>query len=59
MRLERLHGLDAHNPHHIWLLHFLFLSEINHDCDTFTDVWNHHPISGRGRNQSPNVFHMV
>ncbi|KAJ7245205.1 hypothetical protein C8J57DRAFT_1438317 [Mycena rebaudengoi] len=31
-RLERMHGLDHDNPHHLWLLHYLFLDAINLDC---------------------------
>ncbi|KAJ7722827.1 hypothetical protein B0H16DRAFT_493308, partial [Mycena metata] len=52
-RLEALHGLDRGNPHHLWLLHFLFLDSINADCEDFRVEWNHHPISGEGHDQSP------
>lgn len=39
---------------HLWLLHFLFLDEINVDADSFSADWNHHPLSGQGtHNQSP------
>ncbi|KAF5340537.1 hypothetical protein D9758_015819 [Tetrapyrgos nigripes] len=34
-RLEDLHYLDRKNPHHLWLLHFLFLEDINDDCQHF------------------------
>ncbi|VDB84695.1 unnamed protein product [Peniophora sp. CBMAI 1063] len=44
LRLERLHGLDRKNPHHIWLLHALFLDAVNQDCATFQEEWNRHPI---------------
>jgi hypothetical protein len=54
-RLERLHGLDIQNPHHLWLLHLLFLDPINQDCLEFQDTWNSHPISGIARNQTPAV----
>ncbi|KAH7908744.1 hypothetical protein BJ138DRAFT_1012174, partial [Hygrophoropsis aurantiaca] len=54
IHLERLHGLDRKNPHHLWLLHVLFLDLINTDCDIFKDEWNHHPVSGpTTQNQSP------
>ncbi|KAK7001953.1 hypothetical protein R3P38DRAFT_2557956, partial [Favolaschia claudopus] len=53
LRLERLHRLDRGNPHHLWLLHYLFLQDINKDCDDFVDYWNHHPISGKGHDQTP------
>ena len=54
-RLERIHLLDHHNPHHLWLLHHLFLTEISASCAEFCEEWNAHPISGEGHNQSPNV----
>ncbi|KAJ7751390.1 hypothetical protein B0H16DRAFT_1373775, partial [Mycena metata] len=43
------------NPHHLWVLHFLFLNEINKDCDEFRNDWNNHPISRKGHNQTPSV----
>ncbi|KAJ7804598.1 hypothetical protein B0H14DRAFT_2383616 [Mycena olivaceomarginata] len=53
-RLGRLHGLDRKNPAHLWLLHHLFLSELNEDCDEFQDEWNLHPLRGRmTSDQSP------
>ncbi|KAJ6511158.1 hypothetical protein C8R45DRAFT_814806 [Mycena sanguinolenta] len=53
-RLGRLHRLDRKNPTHLWLLHHLFLSEINADCEEFQDEWNLHPIRGRTTiDQSP------
>lgn len=55
LRLEDLHHLDRRNPHHLWLVHHLFLFLINKDCGNFKDQWNSHPISGEGHNQSPNV----
>ncbi|KAI1791268.1 hypothetical protein LXA43DRAFT_889400, partial [Ganoderma leucocontextum] len=59
-RLERLHGLDRSNPHHLWLLHILFLSLINNDCRAFQDSWNAHPISGPDTNDmSPNDMRLL
>lgn len=54
-RLEKLHSLDRKNPHHLWLLHYLFLDMINEDCKEFAETWNAHPISGEGHDRSPNV----
>lgn len=54
-RLERLHYLDPQNPHHIWLLHYLFLEELNTNCEDFSMSWNSHPISGEGHTKSPLV----
>ena len=55
LQLERRHQLDRYNPHHLWLLHHLFLHEVNDDCAYFCAEWNAHPLSGEGHNQSPNV----
>lgn len=55
VRLEAYHHLDRTNPHHLWLIHILFLAHINHDCDKFRQNWNSHLLSGKGNNQSPNV----
>ncbi|KAG6819028.1 hypothetical protein H0H93_016122 [Arthromyces matolae] len=52
-RLEDLHQLVRQNPTHLWLLHYLFLWQINEDCQKFQDEWNAHPIWGRGHNMSP------
>ncbi|KAJ7173237.1 hypothetical protein C8R46DRAFT_893090, partial [Mycena filopes] len=49
-RLGDLHRLDRKNAHHIWLLHRLFLGNVNDDCRAFQAQWNAHPISGRGAN---------
>ena len=54
-RLERRHQLDPSNPAHLWLLHLMFLDALNSDCDAFRTQWNHHPISGKGRDHSPLV----
>lgn len=54
-RLERLHQLDRKNPHHLWLLHLLFLDAINQDCTDWQQFWNCHPISGFGHDRSPEV----
>ncbi|KAG1893904.1 uncharacterized protein F5891DRAFT_985447 [Suillus fuscotomentosus] len=53
-RLERLYDLDVSNAQHLWLLHKLFLKEIESDCRSFQAEWNAHPISGEGHDQSPN-----
>ncbi|KAJ7088488.1 hypothetical protein B0H15DRAFT_780646 [Mycena belliarum] len=53
-RLGRLHHLDRKDPGQLWLLHLLFLPELNSDCREFQDEWNLHPISGRTTSdQSP------
>lgn len=54
-RLERVHKLDRSAPEHIWVLQFLFMNEIQRDCDEFMKDWNSHPLSGRGHNRSPLV----
>ena len=54
-RLERRHQLDPSNPAHLWLLHLIFLDALNSDCDEFRTHWNHHPVSGKGKDRSPLV----
>ncbi|KAF9237396.1 hypothetical protein BU15DRAFT_48887, partial [Melanogaster broomeanus] len=59
-RLERMHMLDPYNPTHLWLLHTLFLDEINHDCQEFQAQWNCHPISGPDTNwKSPKDLRLL
>ncbi|KAJ3929003.1 MAG: hypothetical protein NXY57DRAFT_944446 [Lentinula lateritia] len=58
-RLERVHGLQRNNPNHLWLLHTLFLSSINEDCDSFVQNWNSHPISGKGHDKTPNDIRLL
>ncbi|KAJ7477546.1 hypothetical protein FB451DRAFT_1032939, partial [Mycena latifolia] len=58
-RLERLHKFDPDNPHHLWLLHHLFLHAINKDCGEFQEQWNHHPISGKGNDQTPSDIRLI
>src|ERR1700748_1922927 len=55
IRLEKLHHLERANPHHLWLIHLLFLPEINSDCAEFQRTWNSHPISRVGQNMTPEV----
>jgi hypothetical protein len=55
IRLEKLHGLKRDEPHHLWLLQKLFLSDINSDCAEFQGTWNSHPISRVGKNMTPDV----
>ncbi|KAI6047241.1 hypothetical protein EDC04DRAFT_2556783 [Pisolithus marmoratus] len=45
MQLENLHHLDPGNPTHLWLLHLLFLDDIDSNCQAFQAEWNCHPIS--------------
>ncbi|KAJ7679330.1 hypothetical protein DFH06DRAFT_974840, partial [Mycena polygramma] len=53
-RLGELHRLDCKNPGHVWLLHRLFLDNINEDCAVFQAQWNAHPVSGReAHDQTP------
>ena len=56
-RLEDQFGLDCSNPGHIWLLQVLFLEGLNTDCDSFTQEWNSHPISGGDIRKKKNVLH--
>lgn len=48
-QLEIYHGLDVNNTYHLWLLHYLFLSDINADCRFFAEAWNRHKIKNKGQ----------
>ncbi|KAF7363701.1 hypothetical protein MSAN_01027800 [Mycena sanguinolenta] len=59
-RLGRRHRLDRMNPGHLWLLHHLFLVEINDDCVEFQEEWNLHPLGGPStKNQSPSDIRLL
>ncbi|KAG8959652.1 hypothetical protein FRC00_001400 [Tulasnella sp. 408] len=47
--LEVQHGLNINNRNHLWLLHYLFLPDINADCAFFAESWNHHRIQTPGQ----------
>ncbi|KAF7430680.1 hypothetical protein PC9H_006389 [Pleurotus ostreatus] len=52
--LEIHDGLDHNNNAHIWLLHYLFLSALNHDAAMWAEAWNNHSLSLRGQpNRTP------
>lgn len=44
--------LDADDEHHMFSLHYIFLSRINFALQNFKEGWNHHPLSSEG-NLSP------
>ncbi|KZT53593.1 hypothetical protein CALCODRAFT_439862 [Calocera cornea HHB12733] len=44
-QMEDQDGLDPLNATHIWILHFLFLDELNDDAVSFQNQWNHHTMS--------------
>ncbi|KAJ7711570.1 hypothetical protein B0H16DRAFT_1343643, partial [Mycena metata] len=52
--LELYHGLNINSPYHIWLLHFLFLHQINKQLCFFMEAWNQYQIRiWDGPNRSP------
>ncbi|KZT57341.1 hypothetical protein CALCODRAFT_434409 [Calocera cornea HHB12733] len=57
--LETNHGLNPLNDDHIWLLQWLFLSDMNNDALTFQNQWNYHTLALDGRNQRPVVLFLV
>lgn len=55
-RLEDMHCLRPAEPGHLWLLHQLFLDELNSDCRSFQLEWNLHGIGGpQTHGQTPSV----
>jgi hypothetical protein len=52
--LEEFHGLNPSREGHIWLLHHLFLHQIDEDAQEFVSAWNNHKMQIRGaRSASP------
>lgn len=52
--LELYNNLNVDNPRHIWLLHHLYLPEINRDAQDWAGAWNNHTVGLRGqRGRSP------
>lgn len=43
--LENHAGLNIDLSAHIWLLHYLFLGDLNQDITDWTRAWNHHKMS--------------
>ncbi|KZO99753.1 hypothetical protein CALVIDRAFT_477038 [Calocera viscosa TUFC12733] len=57
--LEASHGLNPLNEDHIWLLHWLFIDDINDDAIAFQNEWNYHTMSLPGRNQTPSELFLA
>ncbi|KAI0694683.1 hypothetical protein C8Q76DRAFT_634347 [Earliella scabrosa] len=54
IELETHCHLNAHNPGHIWLLHYLFKDAINEDATDWVRAWNRHVMQLKGsQNRSP------
>jgi hypothetical protein len=52
--LEMHHGMNAEAGDHIWLLHYLFLEELNCELKEWAKGWNHHKMQLKGEeNKSP------
>ncbi|KZO91166.1 hypothetical protein CALVIDRAFT_489461 [Calocera viscosa TUFC12733] len=51
--LEAHHGLNHMNQDHVWLLHWLFLDDVNNDAIGFQNEWNCHTMSLVEGNQRP------
>lgn len=52
--LETHHRMNAEAGDHIWLLHYLFLEELNCELKQWAKGWNHHKMQLKGEeNKSP------
>ncbi|CAD6928865.1 unnamed protein product, partial [Tilletia caries] len=49
--------LDVASPIHLWVLHVVFLPQLNRALQHFADVWNRHPIRTANHNWSPEQKH--
>ena len=50
--MEDLGILNVDSEIHLYCLHYVFLTRINHALNTFTDGWNNHPLSSE-HNMTP------
>ena len=50
--MEDLGILNVNGEIHLYCLHYVFLTRINHALNTFTDGWNNHPLSSE-HNMTP------
>ena len=58
--LEEYHGLRVDSAAHLWLLHHLFLANVNEDIQRWTEQWNSHVMRlKRQRNQAPRDMFMI
>ncbi|KAJ3563064.1 hypothetical protein NP233_g9181 [Leucocoprinus birnbaumii] len=58
LELEQHEGLVTGDLHHIWLLHHLFLDQINHHAALWVCMWNEHTLSIKGGGSaSPSVMY--
>ena len=58
--LELHHGLDPDHLGHIWLLHHLFLLELNVELADWVHAWNSHKMQLRGQsNKSPHEMFVI
>ncbi|KAK7696059.1 hypothetical protein QCA50_000700 [Cerrena zonata] len=46
--LESTAGLNVDSDEHIWLIHYLFLEELNAEILVWAEVWNNHKITTPG-----------
>ncbi|EJU01710.1 hypothetical protein DACRYDRAFT_52279 [Dacryopinax primogenitus] len=53
LNLEADEGLNHQNNDHLWLLHWLFLQDINNNGTGFQNEWNFHTMSLAEGNQCP------
>ncbi|KII88043.1 hypothetical protein PLICRDRAFT_112141 [Plicaturopsis crispa FD-325 SS-3] len=51
--LEANHGLNRSRPGHIWLLHHLFLEQVDQDAKEWASAWNSHRVRFSPRDQHP------
>lgn len=58
--LETHHGMNAEDGDHIWLLHHLFLEELNCELQEWAKGWNHHKMQLKGEaNKSPMEMFLI
>ncbi|KAG1831115.1 hypothetical protein EV424DRAFT_1470158 [Suillus variegatus] len=57
--LELSSGLDADDPHYIWLVHYLFLATLNSKICVWAETWNNHHMTTEDGTTSPHQLHYL
>ena len=58
--LEDYYGLRLDSAAHLWLLHHLFLDQLNHDIQGWAEHWNSHVMRLKGqKNRAPRDMFLI
>jgi hypothetical protein len=58
--LEQFHGLRVDSAAHLWLIHHLFLDDLNDDIQEWAENWNAHVMHLKGqKNRAPRDMFLI